>query len=145
MLHRCFVGFLILSLSLIVGCSSKNMTSGRVPVSGSVSIKGEPLSEGLIQFEPLEKQNTSASVVLIGGNFSISSTNGLQPGMYLVRITAGDAEEDKPVPGKALTSSGDKKPGSKKKPAVPPEWGEKSKQQVEVKAEGLNKFDFEIK
>jgi hypothetical protein len=144
-----FVGFLLLSLSLAVGCSGNNKTAGRVGVSGSVSVKGTPLSDGVIQFQPLEKQNTSAAVVLVGGNYSISSANGLQPGMYLVRVSTGNAESEPIDPNKPLGPSGNNLPGSKKsdvkKPSIPPEWGEKSKHQVEVKAEGPNKFDFDIK
>lgn len=146
MLRHCFVGVFLLGLCLF-GCSS-NKTSGRVSVSGSVSLKGVPLSEGVIQFEPLEKQNTSAAVPLVGGNFTISAANGLQPGMYLVRVSTSE-EESKPLnPDAPLTPSGENLPGSKaeaKKPGIPPEWGAKSKQQVEVKAEGSNKFDFDIK
>ncbi|OWK36476.1 hypothetical protein FRUB_09039 [Fimbriiglobus ruber] len=103
----------------------------------------------MVQFEPMEKQNTSAAVVLVGGNFSISSANGLQPGMYLVRVSTKE-EQNKPLdPNLPLTPSGNNLPGSSKteakKPVIPPEWGAKSKQQVEVKPEGMNKFDFEIK
>lgn len=149
MLFRCFVGFLFLGLSLLVGCSGNNKTSGKVSVSGSVALKGVPLSEGVVQFEPLEKQNTSASAVLVGGNFSISAANGLQPGMYLVRISTSEGESKPLDPNVPLTPSGDNLPGSNqtgaKKPIIPPEWGGKSKQQVEVKAEGPNKFDFNIK
>jgi hypothetical protein len=147
--RRCFVGFLLLGLSLFVGCSGNNKTSGRVSVSGSVSLKGAPLSDGVIQFEPLEKQNTSASVVLVGGNYSISAANGLQPGMYLVRVSTNEGESKPLDPNAPLTPSGDNLPGSNKteakKPVIPPAWGEKSKQQVEVKTEGPNKFDFDIK
>jgi hypothetical protein len=149
MSRPCFVGFLLLGLLLSVGCSGNN-ASGRVAVSGSVSLKGTPLSDGVIQFQPLEKQTTSASVVLVGGSYSISAANGLQPGMYLVRVTAGDAGESKaPDPNAPLSPSGSNLPGSSKseakKPIIPPEWGAKSKQQVEVKAEGPNKLDFDIK
>lgn len=149
MFNRLFVSFFLVGVPMLVGCSG-NGGSGRVSVTGSVSLKGTPLAAGIVQFEPLEKQNTSANVVLVGGNFSISSANGLEPGMYLVRITAEDAEENKPVnPDAPLSPSGENLPGSKRtgprKPSIPPEWGAKSKQQVEVKADGPNKFDFEIK
>ncbi|MBN9517114.1 hypothetical protein J0H58_01125 [bacterium] len=150
MLRRCLVGFLLFGLPLSVGCSGNNKTAGRVGVSGSVSVKGAPLADGVVLFEPLEKQNTSASAVLVGGNFSVSSANGLQPGTYLVRVSAGDGGEGKaPDPNVPLSPSGNNLPGSSKteakKPSIPPEWGAKSKQQVEVKAEGPNKFDFDIK
>ena len=149
MLRRCFVGFFLLGLPLFIGCSTNNKTAGRVAVSGSVLLRGAPLPDGVIQFEPLEKQNTSAAVVLVGGNYSISSANGLQPGMYLVRVSAGDGEPKRLDPNVPLTPTGDNLPGANKteakKPTIPPEWGEKSKQQVEVKAEGPNKLDFDIK
>ncbi len=149
MISRRLVALLSVTLPLSVGCSGDNKTSGRVSVSGSVTLKGAPLADGVIQFEPLEKQNTSANVVLVGGNFSVSSANGLQPGMYLVRVSAGEGESRPPDPNVPLGPSGNNLPGSTKsepkKPSIPPDWGAKSKQQVEVKAEGPNKFEFDIK
>ncbi|AWM37236.1 hypothetical protein GobsT_48200 [Gemmata obscuriglobus] len=149
MLRCCAVGLLLLGLPALVGCSGNSKTAGKVSVSGSVSVKGVPLADGVVLFEPLEKQNTSASAVLVGSNFSISAANGLQPGMYLVRVSTS-GEENKPVdPNAPLTPSGSNLPGSNKsetkKPTIPPEWGGKSKQQVEIKADGPNKFDFDIK
>jgi hypothetical protein len=147
---RCLVGCVFLTLPLSVGCSGGNTASGRVSVSGSVSLKGTSLPEGVVQFEPLEKQSTSAAVVLVGGSYAISAANGLQPGMYRVRIATGDGGASSPPDtNKPLVPSGNNLPGSHKtdakRPSIPPEWGEKSKQQVEVKADGPNKFDFDIK
>jgi hypothetical protein len=68
-----------------------------------------------------------------------------------VRITTGNesAAAPPPDPDKPLGYSGNNIPGGPKtdpnKPAVPPEWNEKSKQQVEVTAAGPNKFEFNIK
>jgi hypothetical protein len=147
---RRLVGSVLLALPLSLGCSGSN-TAGKVSVSGSVSLKGASLQEGLVQFEPLEKQSTSAAVVLVGGSYTVSAANGLQPGMYRVRISTADggAASGPLDPNKPLGPSGSNLPGGHKaeakRPSIPPEWGDKSKQQVEVKADGPNKFDFDIK
>jgi hypothetical protein len=75
----------------------------------------------------------------------IPRENGLKPGKYLVRVTAGDGITPvntlDPELGPGPTGS----TNIVSKDLVPPEWNAKSKQQVTVTKEGPNTFDFDIK
>ena len=53
-------------------------------VSGTVTLKGKPLSDGTISFEPLDGQPTRATAMLTGGGFTIPKPFGLVPGRYMV-------------------------------------------------------------
>jgi len=110
-------------------------------VSGGIKLKGEPLKSGSISFFPLENQETKSGSTIIGGEYNLPRKDGLKPGKYLVRITAGDgrtpanAEEIAGPGGSANIVSMD---------LIPEEWNTNSKQQVEVKANGDNRFNFDI-
>lgn len=123
----------------LVGCSDPY--SGRMPVSGSVTIKGQPLSEATILFFPLDNQDTSGGAAIAGGKYSIPKQNGLKPGKYLIRITAGDGvtmatpEEAAGPGGSTNIISVDR---------VPEDWNVKSDHKVDVTAGGPNQFDFAI-
>lgn len=149
MLRRCLVVVTLLGFSFLVGCGG---SSNKVSLSGSVTLKGKPIPDGaVILFEPVEGQGAPARSVTVDGNFKISAANGLAPGMYIVRVSTGNEPAAAPPPDtdKPLGYSGNNIPGGPKtdpnKPVVPPEWNEKSKQQVEVTAAGPNKFELNIK
>jgi hypothetical protein len=128
----------------IVGCSD-DPYKGRSPVSGSVKLKGQPLKEGIVMFEPMEGQDTGTNAPVVDGLFEIPREGGLKAGKYLVRVTSGD--------GKTATNpvDDDNPPGPTggtnivSKDLVPASWNTRSKQEVTVKADGPNKFDFDIK
>src|SRR3954469_7564615 len=78
-------------LAALAGCGES--TDGRQEVSGTVKLKGEPIKDGaIIMFEPLENQGTGGNATVTGGAFLIPRANGLKPGKYLVRVTAGDGK-----------------------------------------------------
>jgi hypothetical protein len=124
--------------TLLVGCGDPY--EGRQAVSGTVTVKGVPLKEASIQFEPVDGQDTRAGGGVSDGKYQIPRDAGLKPGKYLVRLTAGDgktvdADEDPTAPGGTNIVSVD---------LIPPEYGSASKQQVEVTAGGANQFDFDL-
>lgn len=144
-MHRLHVSLLGLAavLGLAAGCSDGD--DGRLPVSGTVKLKGQPIKDGaIIIFEPLENQQTAANATLAGGEFSIPRAVGLKPGRYLVRITAGD--------GKTAVNpvDPDSPPGPTggtniiSKETVPANWNVNSNQQVTIAKGKPNKFDFDI-
>lgn len=124
------------------GCSNGD---GREAVSGTVQLKGQPIPDGaVVRFEPLDNQGTEGSSVTSGGKYQVHRENGLKPGKYRVRVSAGD--------GKTAVNpvNADQPPGPGggtniiSKNIVPPEWGAKSKQEITVVAGGTNVFDFPI-
>jgi hypothetical protein len=123
---------------LLAGCFDSY--GGRMAVSGAVKLEGQPLHDGSITFVPLDGQDTQGGAGILNGEYSIDRQHGLKPGKYLVRLTSGDGktpvkEEEIAGPGSTNIVSVDR---------IPPEWNTASTQQVEVKASGSNKFDFDI-
>ena len=88
-----------------IGCSPSKDDLPREPVAGKVTMDGQPLLEGVIQFYP--KENATASSVganaeIKDGAFSIAREDGLVPGSYKVAIShagvegrAGQGEEER--------------------------------------------------
>lgn len=86
---------------------------GTVPVTGSVSYQGKPLTSGTITFSPNNKDSGHAAWGNLGagGSYSLTSiktNDGALPGEYKVAVIAY-------IPGTATKSS----PG---KPAIPPKY-----------------------
>src|SRR5262245_26249557 len=123
---------------LLAGCGDR--FDGRVAVSGNVTLEGAPLNDGTITFEPIDGQGSTSGAAIENGEYAIDRKVGLKPGKYRVMITAGDGktradDEEAGGPGGANIVSVDR---------IPPEYNERTQQQIEVKAEGPNKFDFAI-
>ncbi len=137
-----FLTPLIILTTLFVGCSDPN--GGRMEVSGAVKLKGKPLADGTVSFEPLDGQPTRATAMLTAGEFTIPKPTGLVPGRYLIRVSAGD--------GKTAVNpvNPDNPPGPTggtniiSKELVPADWNVDSKQEREIVKVGLNRFEFEI-
>lgn len=120
---------------LLLGCGSGLR---RLPISGEVTFKGEPLEHGSIQFLTTEGPPGPAAGALIdGGRYQIPAVHGLEPGTYRVLISC--AVEVKKLP-----------PGWKGSPPteelIPPAYSsfKESKVTIEVTSSGPNQFDFHI-
>ena len=133
---------LALAGPLAAGCSDPH--GGRLEVTGTAKLKGQPLKDGTVSFEPLDGQATRATAVLTAGEFTIPRASGLVPGKYLIRVSAGD--------GKTAVNpvNADQPPGPGggtnviSKELVPADWNVKSKQEREVVKGGTNRFEFDI-
>jgi len=130
----------------VVGCSDPY--AGRMEVSGSASLKGKPLPDGaIVTFIPQDNQGTEGQAVFNGGKYTIPRQNGLKPGKYLVRLTAGDGKtavnpinpDEPPGPGGNRGST-----NIISKELIPPAWGRDSKQFVTVESDKQNAFAFDI-
>jgi hypothetical protein len=142
MSRRNFSLFSIACLTLVAGCSQSS--DGRVEISGTVKLKGQPIKDGaIVMFEPLENQGTAGNATVAGGAFTIPRATGLKPGKYLIRVTAGDGKtpvnpvnpDEPPGPGGSNIIS---------KELVPANWNVNSRQERTVTRDGPNKFDFDI-
>jgi len=88
MLHcRIFALLLLLCSSLLpLGCGPGN---GRLRVSGTVTVDGQPLQAGSIRFRPAPGNSAgSAGGRIADGRYQIAAAQGLLPGEYLVTIEA---------------------------------------------------------
>jgi hypothetical protein len=122
------------------GCADSD---GRQEVSGTVTLKGQPLDEGFIEFHPLgeapkDQLVTRSGAMITGGKYLISQAEGLVPGQYRVVISSGDT---------SAPLEGDGGPGPKSifsKERIPADYNSATRQVVEVKPDGSNTFDYVI-
>jgi hypothetical protein len=123
---------MVLLLLVAAGC---NGNSGiRLPVSGKVKFRGQPLPFGTIDFQSAKAIGGGS---IRGGTYEISAEHGLPPGVYQVTISSVQSPPVKPgPPGPDAKDAG--------KELIPPEFNVKCDKKVEVKRGVLNQFDFDI-
>ncbi|AWM42019.1 hypothetical protein GobsT_68380 [Gemmata obscuriglobus] len=135
--------FALALLSLLAGCSDSH--GGRQEITGTAKLKGQPIKDGTVSFEPLEGQATRASAPVTAGAFKIPKASGLVPGKYLIRVSAGDGKtainpvnaDQPPGPGGGTNVIS--------KELVPASWNVNSKEERSVvKQDDPNNFDFNI-
>ena len=139
---RATIGLVLVAVC-IAGCGAPD--DGRLAVTGTVKFKGQPIKDGaLVEFGSDEPGGSAATVLTAAGAFGVPKQNGLKPGKYLVRVSAGDGKTAvNPVDPEAPPGPGG---GTNiiSKELVPAAWNRNSKQQVTVTKDGPNKFDFDI-
>src|SRR5262245_56731717 len=91
------------ALAALSGCGDPR---NRQEVTGAVTLKGQPLDDGIIHFAPLDSQETGDGAQIVNGTYRIPREKGLSPGKYKVTIIggdgrsgAGDASPDSPYKG----------------------------------------------
>lgn len=133
-----FISHLILLLVgvfVLVGC---DQYPGRMAVSGTVTMKGEPLKNGTVTFYPVTT-GTQSGTAIEDGVFKIKREEGLLAGKYRVSISSPDGETPT-NPGVAPGPSGN----FTSKDRVPLAFNQNSKLEVEVTSTGPNEFEFKI-
>jgi hypothetical protein len=122
------------------GCGGS--APGRHEVTGAVTYRGEPVGEGVIEFEPLDGQGSRDGATILNGVYRIPRQKGLFPGRYRVSlvigdgaVTSGSAGADNPRRTAGAI------PGRERAPA---EFNTKSTLIREVTRGGPNTFDFAI-
>jgi hypothetical protein len=123
-----------LAALLFVGGCNDGGAGHRLPVSGSVKFRGQPLPFGTIEF-------TSGRGIGGGpisrGAYDIPAEHGLPPGVYQVTISAIRSPQVTPgPPGPDAKDAGEE--------MLPPEFNVKCDKTVEVKRGEPNQFDFDI-
>ena len=124
------------SFVFFIGCGGDS--SGRQPVAGMITLKGQPLAEGTISFASKAMAPEIFSGALIKeGRFTVPAHAGLLPGAYIVRISApqGGAVAAEAAPGVS---------GPPAKELVPPEFNAASKLEFQVQPGGKNQFELNI-
>jgi hypothetical protein len=126
---------------LFTGCGSG---TGLHEVTGTVTYDNSPVTEGVIEFWPLDGQGTKGSTNITNGEYKIPQDKGLKTGKYRVSIICGDGSSGAGDAGLTPT----KKPkfeGTPGEERSPPEYyGQTSKQVAEVKDSGANRFDYAV-
>ncbi len=124
---------------LVAGCGGGDGLP-RQSVSGKITLNGEPLKQGTIQFfpdDPAMEKPTSGGSPIEDGSYAISAENGLVPGKYRVSISSPSTE----MSSDATPGSGANLP----KDLIPADYNVASTLSADVKAGGDNTFNFELK
>ena len=129
----------VYSVALTVGCSK----TGTQEVSGSVILDGSPITEGLIEFTPIEPtKGPTAGAAIQNGQFSVPAVaSGLTVGgVYKVSISV--------MVGSGQFIRNPVAPGGKSealKESIPARYNENSELQITVSANAEeNKHDFQL-
>jgi hypothetical protein len=120
----------------LTGCGGSY--DGKVPVAGTITIKGEPVPEGTINFASANPtQSVFTGSLIKNGRYDIAAENGLPPGQYVVRISSAEPGviAHDPLPGET---------GPPMKDRVPPEYNANSKLTVSVEPGRKHTFDFDV-
>jgi hypothetical protein len=113
----------------------------REQVSGLVTLAGEPLESGLIQFEPTDPSiPTLTGGEITEGRYLVPRVEGPVPGTYRVIITSNPKEaeldpEEGELPGMVPIA---------KTPGLPARYNSQTELKAEVTAGGPNTFDFSL-
>lgn len=106
----------VVSAGSIVGCGGGDGLE-RVAVSGSVTIAGEPVPNGVVRFRPVgETQGPMANTMITNGRYGIPQDQGPVAGNYEVRV---QAYEDPGAAGNSSASSSPAAPSDKLKQKLP--------------------------
>lgn len=129
-------------LGVISVCGCGGPEDPTLPISGMVTLNGQPVEHGDIEFGGKGNGGLRRGAMIVKGKYKTAPMQGLLPGDYVVRIfsVAGDPHEVMPdiMPGEEDLGS------PAKRDLIPPEYNMRSKQVVTVTAEGPNEFNYDI-
>lgn len=124
--------------SLCIGCGAD--TGGRVPVAGKVTLDGQPLERGSIEFHPSGSDGTMTGSVIEDGEFSIPATQGAKPGSYSVKIYAtGDTVEVEPD-----QPPGPEGEGAISEELIPPKYNRNTELTADIGDGGTEDLSFDL-
>lgn len=139
-LHLVALATLVLALAGSTGCGGDGLSRG--PITGQVTLGGQPLASGRILFMPMApNKGPTVSAPIIGGQYTLSRKEGPIAGQNRVEVEAnldlGFAIDDEAAfaqrGGRPLPPN-----------PVPADFNRNSKLTVEVKPGEDNKFDVTI-
>ena len=135
-------GFMV-GLTMMLGCGTRDPLD-RQAVSGTVSLDGQPLDQGTIEFVPEAGGSGILSGGLIsGGEFAIPADKGLPPGTYTVRISSGDSNGAN-AGGSDVALPGDLQDVQPAAERIPARYNVQSELTAEIVAGHNNRLSFEL-
>lgn len=123
--------FLLLALLLTVGCSPSGPSYSLLPISGTVSIDGKPVTNATVVFHS-ESAPTASGKTDSSGQFTLATGQhgeGVAAGEYIVQISSGAETTD--ASGKVVT--------------IPIVYAENGLEVVKVAQGGESAFTFQLK
>lgn len=131
---------LLLGGITIVGCRGPDDPT--IPVYGKVTLNGEPIEHGDIEFGGKGNNGLRRGAMIADGEYRTAPMQGLLPGEYTVRIFSVPAQSDDPLPDVVPGDEG--YGGEATRDRIPPEYNMRSTQVITVTADGENEFNFDI-
>lgn len=134
---------LVASFAFATGCGSSDGLQ-RLPIDGTVTLDGQLLEDGRIQFfpDPGNAEPIMGGAAIVAGSYAIPRSEGLVPGTYVVRISSASGEE------KAVEGEGDAlMPGLgpiHPIEGIPAKYNTETTLSAQVTADGKNTFDFPL-
>jgi hypothetical protein len=145
-----------ISLALCTGCQPPSYEGPeRAPVSGSVTLDGDPVPSGTVYFEPAADEARSASAPIMNGSYSIPEPEGPNLGTYSVRIIgyakaperasgpAGGGEEEDEVEEEEVEDEDEDQVDTLGDQIVPTKYNTETTLEVEI-VSGANTHDFAL-
>ncbi len=137
-LHGVAGSFLSLVIAGLTGCED---STGRLAVSGEITLDGAPLESGSILFTSIgAEQLISSGAMIQEGAYYVPQEQGLLPGTYQVEISSPD--QSAPMTTAAVGPDQQGIPIARDR--IPDEYNVNSDKRVEVTRDGDNTFDFDI-
>lgn len=116
----------------------------RQPVSGSVTLDGRPLAQGMITFEPVDlASGHPATGTIAEGAFEIGRDAGPTPGNYLVRITAA-APDAQLSAAEAMEQGAVSSREDDFRSPIPSRYNAQTELRAQVSEGGPYEFDFSL-
>jgi hypothetical protein len=138
------IGSVLVSLAVLAcaGCGKSKNPQGRLPFSGTVTLDGQPLTGGHLNFEPQGGQATQSGGMIKDGKFDVTEEAGAAPGLYSVAIFSGAA----PLPAGVIPGSPEADVAALQGPGelVPPKYNVRTTLTADVKPGEENVFSFEL-
>jgi hypothetical protein len=138
-MRRLGLAFVVLAaFGLAIGCSQSGDDLPREPVSGTVTLDGQPLPNGTISFIPVTGSGGGGGTIT-DGKFSIAREGGPVPGSYTVAIYASATQGEQTKPKMA---GGTRKESQLAKELIPAKYNANTELKAEIKKGGNNDLKF---
>jgi len=135
-----------IALGLLSGCTKSDSRPRRVPVSGLVHYKGQPVADATVLFEPVGSTPAATGKTDASGRYQLTTfdaNDGAVPGEYKVMVRKVQV-----IPGSKPESASDDFAGAPpdEKWLLPTKYGhsESSGLSASVKENTANDFKFEL-
>lgn len=126
----------------IAGCGPRGAQRDALPISGMVTLDGQPLKSGYVVFEPKGGQPTQSGGMISDGVFNVPAQHGAAPGAYSVAIFAeGETAPIQATPGTPEYEAAAARKSTNK---IPPRYNFNTQLTAEVTRDGENHFAFEL-
>ena len=137
------IAVLTAAAAACAGCNR----SGRLPVSGTVTVDGQPLASGDIAFAPASPgPGNSAGAAIERGKYSISAEQGLLPGDYKVSIHAfrGTGKKNWDGMGDPTAPESQKKYVEQLEQYIPPRYNDSTELTASIRPGKANSLNFDL-